>query len=199
MIVFQQPEDKKFYRLNAVTHVTVTVTYMTNRIIKNHTHVKKMGHTSEFHFGIYWWTMKNLKNQNFEKMKKKLLEISFYTCVPKATIIWGTVPEIRSETNFLVILGHFLAFTPPPPPPLLPENQYFLKLKKPSGDVITLNLWNKKRDQMMYAYSDMECDRHFCHFRPIFPLLPHYWSRKLKFRKIIKKHLEILSFYTCAP
>ena len=129
MIVFQQPEDKKFYRLNAVTHVTVTVTYMTNRIIKNHTHVKKVGHTSEFHFGIYWWTMKNLKNQNFEKMKKKLLEISFYTCVPKATIIWGTVPEIRSETNFLVILGHFLPFTPPPPPLTNQKTNIFKKWK----------------------------------------------------------------------
>ena len=29
-----------------------------------------MGHTSEFPFiSINWWTFKNLKNQNFEKMK----------------------------------------------------------------------------------------------------------------------------------
>ena len=34
--------------------------------------MKKVGHTSEFPFGIYWSTLKNLKNQNFEKMKKKL-------------------------------------------------------------------------------------------------------------------------------
>ena len=27
-------------------------------------------HTSEFPFGIYWWTLKNPKNQNFEKIKK---------------------------------------------------------------------------------------------------------------------------------
>ena len=26
--------------------------------LKNHTHVKKVGHTSEFLFGIYWWTWK---------------------------------------------------------------------------------------------------------------------------------------------
>ena len=44
---------------------------------------------------------KNPKNQNFKKIKtkkkkKKLLEIlSFYTCVPKITIIWGTVPEVQ--------------------------------------------------------------------------------------------------------
>ena len=38
--------------------------------LKNHTHMK-VGHTSGFPFGIYWWTVKNPKNQNFEKMKKK--------------------------------------------------------------------------------------------------------------------------------
>ena len=42
---------------------------------------------------------------------------------------------------------------------------------------------------MMYAYSDMEClHRHnFCHFRPLFAILPHYWPRKLKFGKNVKK------------
>ena len=40
----------------------------------------------------------------------------------------------------------------------------------------------------------------FCHFRPFFVLLPNCWPRKLKFqKKHVKKHLEILSFYTCAP
>ena len=42
-----------------------------SRIIKNHTHMKKVEHTSEFPFGIYWWTVKNLKNQNFEKKNEK--------------------------------------------------------------------------------------------------------------------------------
>ena len=40
----------------------------------------------------------------------------------------------------------------------------------------------------------------FSHFRPFFVLLPNCWPRKLKFQKNhVKKHLEILSFYTCAP
>ena len=73
----------------------------------------KVGHTSEFPSGIYWWTLKNPKSQNFEKIKKKILEISFHTCVPKTTIIWGTVPEIRSETELFAILGHFLPFYTP--------------------------------------------------------------------------------------
>ena len=32
-----------------------------------------------------------------------------------------------------------------------------------------------------------------------FGLLPHYWPQKLKFGKNVKKHLGVLSFYTCVP
>ena len=39
----------------------------------------------------------------------------------------------------------------------------------------------------------------FCHFRPFFALLCHYWPQKLKFAINAKKALEILSFYTCVP
>ena len=39
-------------------------------LTKNHTHVMRVGHTSEFPFGIYWWPLKNPKNQTFEKIKK---------------------------------------------------------------------------------------------------------------------------------
>ena len=49
---------------------------LTNEKNKNHTNMKTVGHTLEFPSGIYWWTLKNLKNQNFEIIiKKKLLEI----------------------------------------------------------------------------------------------------------------------------
>ena len=81
---------------------------------KNHTHVKKVGHISEFPFGIYWWTLKNPKNQNFEKMKKKLLKISsFYICEPKTTIMryssWYTKWEF-----FFCHFGPFFALYPLP-------------------------------------------------------------------------------------
>ena len=39
----------------------------------------------------------------------------------------------------------------------------------------------------------------FCYLGPIFALLHHYWLQKLEFRKMSKKHLEILSLYTCVP
>ena len=57
-----------------------------------------------------------------------------------------------------------------------PENQNFEEMKKAFGDVIILNLYNKKHDHLMYAYSDLECSlRHeflsfqviFCSFCPI--------------------------------
>ena len=38
--------------------------------LKNHRYDKGGTHLSEFPFRIYWWTLKNPKNQTFEKMKK---------------------------------------------------------------------------------------------------------------------------------
>ena len=55
----------------------------------------------------------NCRNQNFEKMKKKCLEIlSFYTCEPQMKIIWSMVPKIWTmiDKTFLVILDHIWPF-----------------------------------------------------------------------------------------
>ena len=98
--------------------------------LKNHTHVK-VGHTSGFPFSIYWWTVKNPKNQNFEKMKKKKKK--------KIAEVW----RYRVRQILFVILGHFLPFTPKPLPPLKPENQNFEKMKNTSGDAIILNCATK--------------------------------------------------------
>ena len=64
--------------------------------------------------------------------------------------------------NIFVILGRFLPFyhPPPPPPPQTTQKTKILKkMEKSSGDVIILNLCNKKNDHMMRANSDTECDR----------------------------------------
>ena len=90
-------------------------------LLKNDT-LKKVGHFSEFPFGIYWSTLKNLKNQNSEVMR-----YHHFTCVPKATIIWSTVPEIQSWTEFFYHFGPFFALYIPPDNP---ENQNFEKMKK---------------------------------------------------------------------
>ena len=94
--------------------------YFINFFRKNHTHVKKMGHTSEFPFDIYWWTLKNLKNQNFEKKKKKknCWRYHHFTHMcqkPQSYEVQFLRNGVRE--NFYVILGHFLPFYSPSPPP----------------------------------------------------------------------------------
>ena len=79
---------------------------------KNHIHVKKVGHTSEFTFGIYWWTLKNPIIRILKKWKKVLEISSFYKCVPKTTITWGTVFEDGVRHNFLSFWEMFCSFTP---------------------------------------------------------------------------------------
>ena len=125
------------------------------------------------------WKIRLLKKWNI------LLEISLYTCTKKHNDMRYSFWDTKCDKIFCHF-GHFLPCYPLPPNN--PENQNFEKMKKTSGDVIILNLHNKKHDYMIYAYSDMECDRHNCHFRPFFPLLPHYWPRKLKFGKNVKKN-----------
>ena len=115
---------------------------------------------------------------NFEKpkikniIKKKLLEISsFYTCVLKTSIIWGTVPEI----------------------------QRMKKLKAP-GDTIILHNCTKNNDHWLYCSWDMACDGCNCYFSILGYFLPPppltVW--KMKIPKKLKKHLEIW-FYTSVP
>ena len=133
------------------------------------THVK-VGHTSEFPFNIYWWTLKNWKNQNFEKMKK----IAGYIII--LHMCTKTHNHMRYSSWDKVwdrIFCHF----------------------GPSGDAINLNFCDKKHDHTMYANSDVECDRHdFLSFWAIFALLHHYWPRKLKFGKNVKSTWRYYSF-----
>ena len=93
---------------------------------------------------------------------------------------WDTERD-KKFLSFWVIFCHFNS----PPPPNNNKNQ---------------NFENKKHNQMMYAYSDMECDRHiFCHFKPFFALFTWLLTMKIKSWRKCKKRLEILTFYTCAP
>ena len=118
-----------------------------------------------------------------------MLEISsFYKCVPKTTS--STVPEIWSETIFLSIWAFFCLLSHTPSKVLDANKPKFWKNEK--------SIW-RCHHQMMYAYSDMECNRNiFCQFRPAFAFTP-LLTRKIKIRKKCKKQLEILSFYICAP
>ena len=60
-------------------------------------------------------------------------------------------------------------------------------MKQASDNVIILNLYDKKHDHMMYAYSDMECDKHllsfyaiFCSFTPLLTLKINTWKKMYK-------------------
>ena len=111
---------------------------------KSHTHVKKMGHTSEFHFGIYWWTLKNLKNQNFEKMKKKIAGdiIILHRCTKKHNHMrhssWDT------EWDNFFFLSFWAIFCPS-------------KIWKTSGDIILLHMYTINQNHMMYGSWDIKC------------------------------------------
>ena len=80
---------------------------------------------------------------------------------------------------FLSLRAIFCPLHPPPPLVNAPENKNFEKKQQKiiwrSGDVIFLNLRDKKHNQMMYAYSDMECDRQFFfilgHFLLFYPTI----------------------------
>ena len=102
----------------------------------------------------------------------------------------------RDGQNFLSFWTVFLPFYPPNNS----KNQNFEKLKKTPGDIIILHMCTINDNHMMYGSWDMKRDRQnflsfwtvFCHFAPLA-------TRKIKILKNWKKHLEILSFYTCVP
>ena len=100
----------------------------------------------------------NLKNQTFEKLKKKSMEIlSFYTCVPQMKIKWCMVPEILSMTErlFLSFWTTFCHFT------LLKtlHIKILKNWKKKSGNIIILHMCTINDNQMMYGSWDIEHDR----------------------------------------
>ena len=86
------------------------------------------------HLRISFWHLL----MNFEKPKKSEFwknETTFFwryhftPCVPKTTIIWGTVLEIQSETKFFWHFGSFFALYPPTPlpPTLITQKTKILK------------------------------------------------------------------------
>ena len=68
------------------------------------------------------------------------------------------------QTEFLLILGHFLPFYPTNNP----KNQNFKKTKKAHGDIIILHKCTKNHDHMLYCSWDMAWDVYnyfsFCPF-----------------------------------
>ena len=129
---------------------------------------------------------KNPKNQNFEQMKKIAGNVTIlhhnHNSVPKTTI-GGPVPEIRSEADiiFCHFGPHFCSFT------LLTTRKVKI-LKKWKKHLEMSSFYTgapKNHDHMMYASSDMECDRHdflsfwviFCPFTPLLTPKIKIWKK----------------------
>ena len=104
---------------------------------------------------------------------------SFYTCVPKTTIIWCMIPEIRSETD--IIFCHFgpffaLLHTPLSSPQWSRKSKFWNKLKKMPGDIILLyiRLSHKWRSYdiwfLKYKVQQTEIFIILGHFLPFQPL-----------------------------
>ena len=105
------------------------VTTMHLFLKKNLTHAKKVGHTSEFLFGIYWciWHF-------FKRNKKNTCRYPYWNL----DMIYSSW-DIEQNTLKLVILGHFLPLYTPKKPP----KSKFWKIKKFVGDIIILQMCTK--------------------------------------------------------
>ena len=100
------------------------------------------------------------------------------------------------QTEFFVILDHFLPFYPPNNP----KNQNFEKMKTMPGVIIILHMPNINDHHMMCGSWDIEHDRqNFLSFWTIFCPFTPLTTQKIKILKKWKKHLEISSFYTSVP
>ena len=94
---------------------------------KNHAHVKKVEHNSEFMFGIYWWTWKQLfkkllkwankrsKNYNiyhvvFLKRKTHGDSIILHLCTKNLDDVIYSSWDIEWDRLKLVIMDHALPF-----------------------------------------------------------------------------------------
>ena len=130
--------------------------------------MKKVGHTSEFLFGIYWWTWKtnnylkncwsgSIKNKIILKTKKNTCRYHYQNLNDMIYSSW----HIEQNILQLVILGHFLPFHPLKTPKIK-----ILKMKKFAGDIIILHVYQKSQS---YGSWDTEWHRHnFLSFWAIF-------------------------------
>ena len=141
--------------------------------------------------------LKTPKLRILKKMKKKLLKTSTSdTCSKKHNCMrygyWDMEWDRQKFLSFCVIFCPFTLQT-------TRKIKVLNKIKKTSGDIIILHTSNKTHIHMMYGSWDIRHDGEFFiimgHFLPFDP--PN--NKKSKFWKIKKKHLEVLSFYSCVP
>ena len=135
------------------------------------------------HF-LPFYLPKNQTNQNFEEILKTCWIYHHFTQVyqkPQSYHKWFRRNGVR-QTEFFVILGHFLPF----PPTNDPENQNFENKKKIPWDIL-LQMCTINEDHMMYGSWNIRYDTHnFLLFWTIFCPFTPWQPGKLKFWKIEK-------------
>ena len=156
-----------------------------------------MEHEIEFlsliHFSPFYST-NNSKNQIFEKMKKKLLDISsFYTCASHMTITSCMVSEICSATDRIFCLFGPLFVL------LLPLTTQKIKIMKERTkhlEILPFYTCTINENHLMYGSWDRERERqNFFHFGPFFAFLSQKQPEKSKFWKN-EKNLWIYHHFT---
>ena len=110
-------------------------------------------------------------------------------------MIYGSWNISCDRQNFSSFWAIFCPFSP-----LTTWKIKILTLKKTPADIIILHICNINDNHMMYGSWDMGCDRHnFLSFWTIFCPFTPLTTRKITILKKWKKHLGILSLYTCVP
>ena len=107
------------------------------------------------HF-LHFYPSNNLKNQNFEKMKKPVWDLItlHLRTINDSHMMYGSWYMKCNEQNFFVNLDHFLHFYPTNNP----KNQNSEKMKKPLGNIIILHLCTINDNHMMYGSWDIKHD-----------------------------------------
>ena len=124
-----------YHNLDDIIYMIYSSWHIAQNILK----LVILGHLLPFH------PNKNSKIKIL-KNEKNLLEILlFYTCVPKITITWCTVPEWDRQ-NFLSFWAFFCPFSP-----LTAGKIKILRLKKTSGDIIILHICTINDNHMMHG------------------------------------------------
>ena len=147
-------------------------------------------------------TPNNPKNQNFHKMKKRLEILSF----ERYYHFMRVYHKLQSydvcfwryrvwQTEFFVILDHFLPFYPHNNP----KNQNFDKMKKTLGDIIILHMCTIYENHMIYVSSAMERERHnfFLNLDHVLPFYPPNNPENENFGKMKKTPGNIIILHSC--
>ena len=122
----------------------------------------------------HFFPLTSSTDQKIKILKKwKHLEMSsFYTCIPKVTIIWCMLPETWSATD--IIFCHFepfLAFYPPPWLPII--SKFWKSEEKKPGDILNLHMCNINDNHMMYGFWYMKHDgQKFSNYELFSPFYP---------------------------